>query len=157
MLYCWPRLAVAHTVHWLCLSSLSTAETQKKKAKQVLLSQSLHAPFHSTPPAHMPTRTNQVTGITLKMGKSWRKVLLQGMVSVQYGLVNDGICPQAGCMRWCHLSVFACGNSCSSSVVIQSTQFLCMLLNMLPFSTADTELRDKVANFYPHCPVILNE
>lgn len=96
---------------------------------------------------------SQVIGTMLKMAKSWRKVLLQGTVSVQYGLVNDRICPQAAWEGIC-LTVFAGG--CSSNVVILS-QSLCMLHNMLPFNAADTEFTEKVANFHPYCAVILNE
>lgn len=85
------------------------------------------------------------------MGKSWRKVLLQGTESIQYGLVNDKICPQAA---WDGVCLHG---GCISNVIILSRQTLSMLHNMLPFNDADAVFTDKEANFHPYCPVILNE
>lgn len=163
MISFWPWPAVAHTVHWLRPSSLHAAVTQIVHVLLFLSLSGFCSPHPLTTIAHTHPRTHthimfmnmsQVIGIMQKMGKSWRKVLPQGTVSVQYGLVNDRTCLRAA-RKGVRLSVFPGG--CSSNLVILSWQSWCMLHNTLPLHAADMEFTDKVANFHPYCPVTLNE
>lgn len=85
-----------------------------------------------------------------KMDNSCGNVLLQGTVSVQYGLVTDRISLQAA-WEGVRLLSFPWGRQ-----LYFSNPTLTFLMCALQH-TADTEFTDKVANFHPYCPVTVNE
>jgi len=70
------------------------------------------------------------------MGKRWRNVLLQGTLSVHYGLVNDRICSH-GAQEGVFLTVFPGG--CRSNLVILSRASWRMLHNTSLFHATDME------------------